>query len=141
MFPAVSFRLYPNPSEHKTRVNYYKQYESEFNVESLTLPVTIDEVTKFEDLNPNFSVNVFGYDQQEIHPMRVTKYKNGTHHVNLLLLSNEQGNTHYCLISDLSQLLSNLTKHKSAMHYCNYCLCRFANPASLINHTCTTPPV
>lgn len=137
---SVLAQLHPNPSKNTTRVNYYKQFENDLNAEGLNFPLSIETISKFEELNPGISVNVFGYEHQEVQPLRVTKHKNRPNHVNLLLLFNEQGNTHYCLITSLSRLLSKLTKHKATMHYCNYCLHRFTSQDMMINHTCITPP-
>lgn len=128
-------------SKHKSRVALYRQFEHELNTEGINFPMTIEFIDRFEQLNLAVSVNVFGFGDKEVHPLRLLKEKNSLHHVNLLLLTNDDddGNTHYCLITDLSRLLANLTKHRSAVHYCDYNLCRFSINEK--KHACHTSPI
>ena len=66
----------------------------------------------------------FGYTKDEIYPIRITEQKCRTH-VNLLLIVNDEGVKHYCLIRSMSRLLNPLAKSKAPSVYCNYCLKRF----------------
>lgn len=74
----------------------------------------------------------------------VTKHKDRAHHVNLLYLTEKEGNTHYCLVKDLSRLshlMSHLTKHKESSYFCNYCLKRFRSRHILSVHNCNPPEI
>ena len=56
---SVLAHLY-EANDHRSRVNYYKQYESELNMNGIVYPVAAKDVPKFEKQN-NISVNVFRY--------------------------------------------------------------------------------
>ena len=67
-------------------------------------PVDIKVIGKFEHQN-NISVNVYGYDDKKIFPLRITTMADAKHHVNLLYFT--AGKTsHYVLAKDLSRLVS-----------------------------------
>ena len=102
----------------------YKRQE-EINLKDIPYPVALNKIKRFEKLNENISVNVFGYED-EVYPLRITEHRSRKYHVNLLVLS-DANTTHYCLIRNLSHMLSSLTKRKATSFYCNYCLHRFAD--------------
>lgn len=130
----------PDLNRHH-KVGYYKKHENLINMTGINYPVKLDDIDEFENLNPTISTNVFGYENKEVVPLRVTSHKKRMHHVNLLYVTNTEGNSHYCLITSLSRLLSNLTKHKDRSHYCNYCLKRFRSQHILDVHNCNLPEV
>lgn len=70
---SVLAKLYPakrNPS----RVSHYYAYTHKVNMRGIQYPVRVQQITKFENQN-DISVNVFGYEDKEIFPMRITKSK------------------------------------------------------------------
>lgn len=72
------------------------------NFEGLEFPLKLKDISKFEKNNTNISINVFGCEGNNIvGPYYLT---NGVkeHHVNLLLLSDEEW-FHYVLITDISR--------------------------------------
>ena len=65
-------------------------------------------IDKFEKQNPKIPVNVLGYEEKNIHPLRISEMTEREREVNLLLLQDK----HYVLINDLSRLLtSQMTNH------------------------------
>jgi len=118
--------------EHPHRVTHYTNYEDELNMEGIDYPVRIPQIKKIEKQNENISINVFGFDQNELFPVYITKFKTNLH-VNLLLYSNDD-QTHYCLIRNMSRLLSSLTKHHSVRYHCDYCLHGFTTQDLLDKH-------
>ncbi|XP_065678958.1 uncharacterized protein LOC136093691 [Hydra vulgaris] len=88
---------------------------------------------KNED-NEYISVNVFGYENLSVYPLRISENKNRQHQIDLLLISNDETN-HYCLIKNLSRLLSSqLSNHDGKKHFCRNCLQGFSTEESLANH-------
>ena len=82
---------------------------------------------------------MFGYNEEnkkhEFFPLRVGKVEKPDSHLNILLISNEQNNKHYCLIKNRSRLFSiQVNKHKEKIHFCNYCLQHFRNKQTLETH-------
>ncbi|XP_065652769.1 uncharacterized protein LOC136080089 [Hydra vulgaris] len=66
--------------------------------------------------------------------LRISKDNDRKHLIDLLLISNGETN-HYCLIKNLSRLLSLQTSNKHCKkHYCRNCLLGFNSEESLSNH-------
>ena len=116
---------------HPNRVTNYLDLVDKVNLDGITFPVPIVQVSKFEKMN-NISINVFGYDT-EIFPLHITKQR-GSAHVNLLLIEKE-GIQHYCLIKNMSRLLGDRTRHNGAQWFCNYCLHSYSTKNLLDEHT------
>ena len=56
-------------------------------------------------------------------------------HINLLLIGDDEGNFHYCLITDLARLISNqLSKHNGKKFLCDGCLQFFNSKEKLCRH-------
>ena len=99
-------------------------------MEGITYPVAVKDVPKFEKQNDIF-VNVFGY-KNGYYPLYISKDQM-ERHVNLLLLE-DKGKTHYCLIKNLNGMLYSQTKHKAQQYFCTYCLHGFTREDLLIAH-------
>ena len=112
-------------NDHRERVNHYKQYESELNMNGITYPVP-----KFEKQN-DISVNVFEYENG-YYPLYISRNQKEKH-VNLLLIE-KGGKTHYCLITDLNKMLHSQTNHQHKTFYCTYCLHGFMRKDLLDKH-------
>ncbi|XP_061191773.1 uncharacterized protein LOC133200019 [Saccostrea echinata] len=118
--------------DHPARVSNYTKYEYELNTEGLDFPLPLSQINRFEKKN-NISVNVFGFEKNEISPLHITEARNTFHHVNLLLFS--KGETrHYCLIRNMSRLMGDRTSHDGETFYCNFCLHGFTRQDLLNEH-------
>ena len=83
------------------------------NMGDINYPVTLKDVSKFEDLNPDIAISVYEYDEsgEFVGPLRISKHVDRLHKIKLLLMSEEE-KTHYCLIKDFSRLASSqVNKH------------------------------
>ena len=90
-------------------------------MEGISYPVKLHQTDRFEDLNQNISVNVFAYEDDKIFPVRITENKGREHHVNPLVV-NDNENHHYILIRNFSRLLSKQYKSYSGrLYFCPYC--------------------
>ena len=99
----------------------------------LKFPVKLDHIVIFEKFNPSISINVFGFEDRVVYPLRLSKSKN-EQTINLLLISDGE-KQHYCLIKSLSRLLSSqLTNHDHAKSFCLNCLNHFPNEEKLKIH-------
>jgi hypothetical protein len=78
--------------ENTERVSKYRPYLNMINLTGLTFPLSVNEVAKFEKINPNISVNVYAYDEdeQDLIPKHVTKCGKRENHVDLLPLSSKR---------------------------------------------------
>ena len=101
------------------------------NYDGIEFPVTIKQYNKIENQN-NININVFGYEEEQIYPIYISKEK-FEDHMELLLIT-EGKKTHYVLIKDFNKLMYNQTKHKERKHFCMYCLQCFSSERVLNNH-------
>ena len=95
-----------NPREgHVERIDKdLKKKEDSLNMTGIVYPVQLNAIDKFERQNPTISINVLGYEESVLYPLRVIKCE-GREAVDLLLISDEE-KRHYCLIKSMSRLLS-----------------------------------
>ena len=120
---SVLAELHPQNRNPDHMLNY-KSYLHELNNKGLNFPLAISDVSKFERLNNNISINVFAFETSydiNVYPVYITKNKYRQHHINLLCI-NDQKTWHYVLINNMSRLLGDHTKHNDAYYYCDYCL-------------------
>ena len=110
----------------------YLVYETELNMKNISYPVSISKIDLFERQNDGISVNVFGFENGEIVPLKITKIK-GKKHINLLYLQ-EGTISHYCLIKDLNGFLSRTKTHTNRTYFCPYCLIGFTTEDLLEKH-------
>ena len=74
------------------------------------------DTPKFENLNPKLSVNVLVYENNEVFSLYSSKHPERKHHVNLLMISNNEGKFQYLL----SGLVYGHTNHQHHVSVCSY---------------------
>ena len=112
-----------------------KSKQDTLNMEGIKYPVSFRDIDRFESLNPNVSISVFGYNQDErVYPLKVSKYTGCEHDITLMLLKDGE-NSHYCLVNNISALLaSQINNHKGTRNICLNCLNSFKCKKSLDDH-------
>ena len=129
---SVLAHLHPvHWKDNANRVSHYTQYEADLDWSMVSFPTSLSDIAKFEKKN-NISINVFGWDNDEIFPLQITESRHHTH-INLLLI-NDGTKRHFCLIRNMSRLLGDLTKHNGQIYYCDYCLHGFSRRDILDSH-------
>ena len=124
--------------EHAQRSSKYVKDLNNFDVSGKKFPVTLNQIEKFEQQNPDFSVNVFKLDKKkEIHliPLYTTPERNKKYHANLLQIGNIW-KPHYVVISNMSRLLFDKISDRHKMYFCKYCLTTFSKESVLEAHEC-----
>ena len=127
--------LYPT-DKHAERIDkHLKSKEYTLNMDDITYPVDFRGIDKFEKQNPEISISVLGYNEDEkVYPLKLSKYT-GCEHDIILLLIKDGNNSHYCLVKNISALLySQINKHKEKRHFCLNCFNGFNTPESLNKH-------
>ena len=111
-----------------------KEKENTLNMEGIEYPVSLKDIDKFERQNPSISITVLGYEGKSVCIHRNSNNTNREHDV-ILLLIEEEGVSHYCLVKNLSRLLSSqVSNHKEKHHFCLRCLNSFWTHKSLNKH-------
>jgi len=101
------------------------------NFKNISFPVKLRDINKFEKQNPTISVNVLGYDDKIIYPLRMSEMDKGLHEVNLLLLEDK----HYVLINNMLRLLTRQkTTHEEKRNFCLRYLNSFTTEEVLKKH-------
>ena len=132
-----------NPKDdHPERIDEdLKSKEHTLNMEDITYPVDLKDIKRFEKQNLDISISVLGYSKDErIYPLRISKFTKvkkedeRKHNIVLLLIKNED-NSHYCLVKNLSGLLSSqVNKHDHKLYFCLNCLNGFDDLEKLEKH-------
>ena len=89
----------------------------------------IRDIDRFEKLNADINISVFGLDNVKVFPMQITSKSNAPHRVNLLYISKDEI-SHYVL-KDLSRLITKqLSGGNGRKFICQLCL-----------HACTSQEI
>jgi len=100
-----------NPvKDHPERITKRLEKQAEtLNFDGISFPMKLNDTKKFEQQNPQISVNVLEYEVKKIFPLCISEMVEREHDVNLLPLEDK----HFVLINDLSKLLSHqMSNHK-----------------------------
>ena len=131
--------LYPK-KDHPERIDKdLKSKENTLNMEGIDYPVNLRDINRFEKQNPDISISVLGYNKiEKVYPLRISEYtkcREGRKHNIILLLIKEGENSHYCLVKNLSRLLSSqITNHEHKLYFCLNCLIGYDTPEKLNKH-------
>ena len=86
--------------------NDLKSKQDTINMQGIHYPVSLRDINRFEHLNPNISISVLGYNKEErVYPLRISKCTKRKHDIVLLLIKDGE-KSHYCLVKNISALLS-----------------------------------
>ena len=105
----------------------------ELNYQDVEFPVAIRHYGKIEKQN-SINVNVFGYEDKQFYPIRVSKQTNEKV-LNLLLITDGE-KQHYILIKDFNRMMYHKTKHQHRKHFRMHCLQYFSTEKILAKHKC-----
>ena len=136
--------LYPK-NDHPERIDKdLKSKQDIINMKGIRYPVSLKAIERFEQLNPNISISVLGYNKEDrVFPLRISKYTGCDYDIVLLLLKEaEKGEngeikekTHYTLVKNKSALItSQINSHEHKRHLCLNCFNSFNTSESLNKH-------
>ena len=132
---SVLRALNPKDKNAERIDNDLKNKVDTLNMEGIQYPVSLRGIDRFEHLNPEISITVLGYNEEEkVYPLKVSKYTGCNHNIVLLLIKDGE-NSHYCLVKNISALLSSqINNHKGTRYFCLNCFNSFKSPDSLDKH-------
>ena len=133
--------LYPKDKNPQIVDKDLKSKQDTLNMEGISYPVDFKGVDRFESQNPDISISILGYSNYErTYPLKISKYtkskkEDGRKYDIVLLLIKDGENTHYCLVKNLSALLtSQINDHKGRLYFCLNCLNGYDKEDKLQNH-------
>ena len=108
--------------------------ENTLNMEGIEYPVSLKDLNKFEKQSTNISITVYGYEEKGVYPLRNSDNTDREHKIRLILIE-QDGVKHYCLVKNPSRLLSSqVSNHKEKHYFCDRCFNAFWSNKSLIQH-------
>ena len=112
-----------------------KSKQDTINMEGIRYPVSLRDINRFEHLNPNISISVLGYNKEErVYPLRISKCTKRKHDIVLLLIKDGE-KSHYCLVKNISALLSSqINNHDHKRFFCLNCFNSFKYKDKLKEH-------
>ena len=112
-----------------------KSKQDTINMKGISYPVDNRGIDRFESQNPEISISVLRYNKDErVYPLKISKQTGAKHNITLLLIKDGE-NSHYCLVKNLSALLSSqINKYKGTCHICLNCFNGFNTSDSLNKH-------
>ena len=115
--------------------NDLKSKQDTINIQGIRYPVNFRDIDRFEHLNPNISISVLGYNKEErVYPLRISKCTKRKHDIVLLLIKDGE-KSHYCLVKNISALLSSqINNHDHKRHFCLNCFNSFKDEDKLKEH-------
>ena len=128
-----------SPTEHNAqRIDKkLKEAAKTLNMKGIRAPTPIEDIHKFENQNPDFSIVVLGLNKYDnIIVLKDSKYTiERKNFVLLLMIKDEDKNTHYTLVNNDSRLLSNqFSKHKEGKFICWNCINFFNEKEKFLIH-------
>ena len=137
--------LYPKDKNAERIDKDLKSKQDIINMKGIHYPVSIKDIERFEDLNPNISISVLGYNKEEkkVCALQINKYTACDYDIVLLLIKEEvkgengeiKEKTHYTLVKNTSALItSQENNHKGKRHACLNCFNSFNTSESLNKH-------
>ena len=144
---CVLAHLHHIEGPNANRVTEYLHLKDTVNIKGIKFPVTVNDIVKFEKLNPSISINVFGIEESRdvnnveniqntvtYYPLYISKLQSVNRtHINLLIIEKNDKN-HYCLIRNLNRMLAGQNKHRARTHFCTNCLHGFSRKELLDKH-------
>ena len=108
--------------------------ENTLNMEGICYPVSLKDINKFEKQNPTISITVLGYEGKNVYPLRNSDNTDREHNI-ILMLIEEEGVKHYCLVKSIERLLSSqVSNDKRKRYFCSRCLNSFWCQKALNKH-------
>ncbi len=120
---AVTRALNPADGNPNRITNELKEQTKKYNWEGITFPTSLKEIKVWEE-NNDVNINVFAYDEDEknLYTIRIGELRDPNKTINLYL----HDDNHYCVIKDLSRLVSaQLSKKDHGKDICLRCLNAF----------------
>ena len=112
-----------------------KSKQDSINMEGIRYPVSLRAIDRFEHLNLNISISVLGYNKEErVYPLRISKCTKRKHDIVLLLIKDGE-KSHYCLVKNISALLSSqINNNDHKRYFCLNCFNSFKDKDKLEEH-------
>ncbi|KAL9982399.1 hypothetical protein ACROYT_G004435 [Oculina patagonica] len=122
----------PRDGKNPQRTSRYP-VDDGINHNGIDFPTPLKQIDRLEAQNRGLAINVFGWEDDCVIPLRTSKKENSISRINLMLI--ESGLIqHYCFVKRVSALLYDQTKSHNKKHFCMMCLTGFTRADLLEKH-------
>ncbi|KAL9972954.1 hypothetical protein ACROYT_G019355 [Oculina patagonica] len=122
----------PRDGKNPQRTSRYP-VDDGINYNGIDFPTPLKQIDRLEAQNNNLAINVFGWEDDCVIPLRTSKKENSISRINLMLI--ESGLIqHYCFVKRVCALLYDQTKSHNKKHFCMMCLTGFTRADLLEKH-------
>jgi len=129
--------LYP-VNNHADRLQNYARYENTLNLHGLTFPMSVKDITKFENQNEQIAIHCITADKdRSFSILHLSPHAHRRRHtITLLLLDHptDGRKKHFVYVKNLSRLIADRSRNKCANHVCLSCLQVFSSDRVLKDH-------
>ena len=126
--------LYPRDCNSERIDRELKKKEESLNMKGINYHVSLKDISRFEKQNPSIAITILGYEGKSVYPLRNIACTDRENNIVILLIE-KYSVSHYCLIKNLSRLLSSqLSKHHVIQHFCLRCMNSFWCEEALSKH-------
>ena len=134
---CVTRALNPVARDGERVTKILREQAKKLDWSGLKFPLAVKDIHCFERLNPGLVVNVYMYERG-LKPLRVSNVESDNHsqpRIHLLLICDGE-KQHYCLIKNLSRLVSSdISKNQHKKFICERCLNYFGSQKVLDTHS------
>ena len=123
--------LFP-PRGNMSRTSSYPTNDG-LNFTGIDFPTPVSQIDKLERRKPNLSINVFGWDKEQVIVHRISEKGGNIPRINLML-TKKGDNTHYSCVKRLTALLYDHNRHNESKHFCERCLHGYSRKDLLERH-------
>lgn len=135
---SIMSALHPAEKDPQ-RCAKYPHFEHHLKYDGLNFPMSLNQITKFERLNPDLAINVYSYKickrDLEVFPIYVSSNSAGRK-VHLLAVQNKDDTHHFCWIKNLARLSLSTVRsgNRHKIFICDRCLNYFSTEVKLQQH-------
>ena len=119
------------------RISKIKPFINNYNWKGIEFPSYPKDWKKFEQNNKTIALNILfvPYSTKQIRSAYISKYNNKRdNQLNLLMITNNNGNWHYLAIKSISRLLIEITSNLVGDFYCLSCFHSYTTKKKLEKH-------
>ena len=130
---SITRANHPVDSHPERITNALREQTKQYDWTGISFPATMRDIKIFEK-NNNMSISIVALDGCRIYPIRRSKFRSEIYII-LMLFTDDQLNTHYTVVKNLSRLLKGQTTSKHAKrYYCINCFNGFTSEMRLAEH-------
>ena len=110
----------PAIGKNVTRNSNYPT-EDGLNLTGIDFPTPVSQINRLERQNPNFAINMFGWEKEQVIIDRISEKGGDIPRINLMITKQGE-NTHYSYVKRLSSLFYEQNRHNEGKHFCERCV-------------------